>query len=778
MLGIQFKQQIRYLSRNKLFSLVNILGLSISLTLAFLLIIFNGIENNVDGFHKEDIYRVVRANECAFSPPFGQYLVDNIDGVESFCRVFVLDATLKSDENLLRSRNCYYTDANFLDMFSLKLITGNLDEALSAENNVILSESFAQKLFPNSNPVGKIIKFNNRLDYQVTGIFKDFNQNTHFSPADVIFPFSAMGDYFNKEYLTQYSWHFFLPALYVIAKTGSNLTEKGSEVYDKAKSWYWLFQEEESNNVQFQPIEKAYFSPVSYGYVNGVRTGNQKLIRLFSFIVIGILVIAIINYINLTVSYSVKRRAEISIKKVVGFSKKGLILQSLSETALFFIASIVSCIALIVIFLPVFNRLIGYQISVSQAFSVINLTQITGYLILFFVLTGTIPALIMSGFTPLDVVQKATSGKKAKGFQNAMVVMQYAISTILIIAMITIEKQNHYLINYDVGFNKEETFYIQLNSEIKSQKLAFKEELQKIPGVESVALCNGMPGVGILMIRFESDGNTNNIDFLNIDEDYFHTMGINVQNETVPDINTCWINESAAEVLDFNEAQGTVKIEVDGTQQVYQVNEVLPDMNFHSLYQKCHPTIFTKLNTDGWVDYALVRMNTSDVQNVLTKVEKTYKTFCVNFPFDFSFLNEKINQAYEKEIRTAKIVSWFSVFAILISSLGIFTLAVFASNCRTKEIGIRKVNGAKISEVLALLNRDFVKWVAIAFVIASPVAYYAMNMWLENFAYKTSLSWWIFALAGLLALGIALLTVSMQSWKAATRNPVEALRYE
>ncbi|MGV8093700.1 MAG: ABC transporter permease [Mangrovibacterium sp.] len=775
---MQFKQEIRYLRRNKLFSLVNILGLSISLTLVFLLMVFISSENSVDSYHKKKTYRLVRANECAFSPPFGQFLVDNIEGIESYCRVFVLDATLKSNENLLRTPNCYYTDSNFLEMFSVQLITGKQDEALNARNNVVISESFAHKLFPNSNPVGEIIRLNNRLDYRVTGVFKDFNQNTHFTPADVIFPFSAMGDYFNDVYLKQYDWRFFLPALYVTAKPGYDLSDKGASVYNKIESWYWLFQEDESNNVQFQPVEQAYFSPVSYGYVNGVRIGNPKLIRLFTFIVIGILVIAIINYINLTISYSVKRRCEVGVKKIIGSSRKRLIFQSLTETTIFFTASIIVGVFLFIAVLPEFNRLTGYQISASQALSVVNWNQLISCFILFFVLTGIITALVFSGFKPFETNLKTALGIKTKGFQNGMVVMQYTISTILIIAMVTIVKQNRFLINYDVGFDKEETFFIQLNSEIKPQKLAFKEELQKISGVESVSLCNGMPGVGIPVIRFEANNKTFNVDLLNIDEDYFHTMGIDVQNEILPNDNTCWINKSAADALNYNETQGTVDIVMDGRQQTYRVNEVLPDMNFHSLYQKGHPAIFTKLNTDGWVDYALVRVNTSDIQNVLINVEKLYKTFCVNFPFDFSFLDERINRAYEKEIRTANIVSWFSVFAILISSLGIFTLAVFTGNRRTKEIGIRKVNGATISEVMAMLNRDFIKWVAVAFVIATPIAYYAMHKWLENFAYKTGLSWWIFALAGLLALGIALLTVSWQSWKAATRNPVEALRYE
>jgi putative ABC transport system permease protein len=349
---------------------------------------------------------------------------------------------------------------------------------------------------------------------------------------------------------------------------------------------------------------------------------------------------------------------------------------------------------------------------------------------------------------------------------------------VLIVSMITIQKQNHFLKTFNLGFNKEETLFIKLNSEIKDEKLLFKEELTKIAGVEGVSLCNGMPGVGISDLRFEAKNKTQSLDLLNIDDDYFSVMGIKLNHQDFWGVDDCYLNESAAHSLGYKSIDKTIEIDQYGTKRTYRVKEVLPDMNFHSLYQMPRPAIFTKIDSNGWVDYALVKVAPSNVNHVLKQVEATYKKFSSNFPFDFAFLNDQINRAYIKETQTAKIVKWFSIFAILISSLGLFAIAVFASNSRTKEIGIRKVNGARISEVLIMLNRDFIKWVAIAFVIATPIAYYAMNQWLQNFAYKTELSWWIFALSGLLALGIALLTVSWQSWRAARRNPVEALRYE
>ncbi len=772
------KQTFRYLWRNKLFSFVNIAGLSISLALVFLLSVYISTEKNVDRNHTEKIYRLTRNGECAFSPPFGQYLKDNVEGVESYCRVFIIDATLKSEYNLLHSNRCYYADSNFFKMFSLPLEKGKEGEALASRNNVMISQSYAAKLFPDKDPVGKTICMNNRLDYVVKGVFKDFDEKTHFKSADVVFPFNAMGDYFSDKYLTQYDWHFFLPALYLTAKTGYDLSKSANLVYEKSKPWYWLFQEEGSANVSIQPVEDIYFNSAKYAFTYGVREGNAKTIRLFTFIVIGILVIALINYINLTISYSVKRRNEIGIKKIIGSSKKYIIYQSLIESAIFFVCSFILGLILILFVIPAFNRLSGYHYTLQQVFSVVSWVKFIFYYSLIGLITGNLIALILSGFKPSSIIKKPKTTLRIKALQRSMVVLQYVISIVLIISVCMVLKQNSFLVNYNVGFDKTETFFVRLNSEIKSHKLAFKEQLQKVKGIESVSLCNGMPGVGIMNMRFTSNNQTQNIDRLEIDEDYFKTMGITTKNSVLPDKNVCWINKSAAKSLNYDDTQRTILVDWAGKKETYIVNEVLPDMNFHSLYTPVQPAIFTKLNSKGWVDYALVRVNTSDLKSVLTETKNAYRGFCKNFSFDYSFVNDKINSAYKKEFKASNILLWFSVFAIFISSLGIFTMSVFSSNIRIKEIGIRKVNGAKIGEILSLLNKDFVRWVFISFMIATPLAYYFIQAWLKSFAYKTTFSWWIFALAGIITMGIALLTVSWQSWRAATRNPVDALRYE
>jgi len=775
------KQSLRNIGKNKLYTIVNISGLSVSLVLILFLSIYIINEKNIDGLHKNGkrIYRVIRAGECAFSPPFGQYVTDNISGVEAYCRTFMLEANLKSDYNLVKSPSCCYVDSNFFKMFSFPLTMGNRETVLASRNNIVLSESFAKKMFPDTDPLGKTIRLNNRLNYQVSGIVKDFDETTHFKQADVLFPIAALADFFGGNgYLSQYDLHYFLPSLYVLAEKGIDLSARGTGLYNKAKPWYWLFQQDESENTIFQPLSEAYFNPVKYGFPMGAREGNRKMLNFMMIIVVGIFLIALINFINLTITSSISRRSEFGIRKIIGSNRIQIVAQSYTETALLFLASLLLALFFLDILLPSFNLLTGYHTTLPQFFKIIHWPKIFFYILLIYILSATIPALVASRVSPASAIRKTIGNLRIRVLQQLMVVLQFIIATILIISMFTIQKQSNFLQNYETGFNKKETFYICLNSEIKDKKLQYKEELSKISGVEGISLCNGMPGVGIPNLRFNANNKTQDIDYFNVDDDYFRVMQIKLKNPVSPEWNNCWINESAARSLSYDPNKKTVEIDFYGTKKTCMVNEVLPDMNYHSLYEPCKPTLFTSLDTRGWVDYALLRVDMNNIKQILGEAEKIHQKFSPDFPFDYAFMNETINIAYKKEKQTSKIVSWFSLFAILISCMGLFALSIFSINTRTKEIGIRKVNGAKTGEVINMLNKQFIKWVFIAFIAAIPIAWYIMHKWLENFAYKTELSGWIFALTGIITMGISILTVSFQSYKAANRNPIETLRYE
>lgn len=342
--------------------------------------------------------------------------------------------------------------------------------------------------------------------------------------------------------------------------------------------------------------------------------------------------------------------------------------------------------------------------------------------------------------------------------------------------MILVKKQHTYLSNYNIGINKEQVVHLKLNSDLKTSYVAFKQELKKLGGVEHVSYCSGFPGVGIMPLLLEYNGSAHNLDLLKIDNDYFDVLKVPVHNKITNNERQCYINELADNSIGLS---GDIfKANILGNNRELEIAAVIKDINFHPLYEPGKPAIYMLRNQNDWVDYALIRLNSSNNQKSIENIENLYHQFSVNFPFELAFMDDTINLAYQKEQRLSKIMSWFTLFAILISSLGVFILALYSLQQRTKEIGIRKVNGAKVSEILSMLNQDFIKWVVMSFFIASPIAYYVMSKWLESFAYKTELSWWIFGLAGISALGIALLTVSWQSWRAANRNPVEAPKYE
>ncbi len=774
------KNAVRFIQRNLNYALVSITGLAISLALVVFLSVYWHTEKNVDTQHHnaENLYRVLRSNECAFSPPFGQYLVDNLPEVSVYCRTFCLDGVLKTDHILIRSEHVFYADSNFFSLFALPLLVGNPQEVLASRNNVVLSESYSKILFPNGSPIGKTLTFNNRLEYTVVGIAKDFGENTHFDAVDVIFPFVAMADFMggNDHYLLQYDWRWMLPALYV--QTNTNHLELTQEkILTDVKTWYWLFSEDASSTFSFQPLTEAYLNPANYGYDKSARTGNANVLKLTVFIILAVCFIAFINFINLSISKANSRLSEIRVKRINGSSLGHFFISFLLEHLLLVLGTLLLFAVLVLLGLPYYNQLLHYNQSLTILLQQTYLLKLIVSFSLTSMLTGII---VMFGVVYSSSISSSLSGNKHRiGFmQKALVVGQYSMSLVLITLMIFIIKQKQFIADYNVGFNKNETLFIRLNREFVGKAAIFKQELQKISGVNSVSLCNGMPGMGILDLRFEQNGVYKNIDWINMDEDYFKTMGIQIGESSFVDDNSCWINESAAKELSFDSDKGMVEIETFGEKRELLVKGILPDMNFHSLYDKAKATVFTNINPENYIDYILLNVNSKQIEHVISQADNAYGEFSTNFPFAYSFVSDKLNQAYEKETRTLKLITWFSVFGILLSSLGMLSLAILLVNNKTKEIGVRKVNGAKVLEIIKLLNSNFVLWVVVSFFIATPISYYIMSKWLENFAYKTTLSWWVFALAGCSALGIAILTVSWQTYRAARRNPIEALRYE
>lgn len=761
----------RNLLKNKSVFIINILGLGVALSFALLLSFYIHTEASVDSFHKNSkhVYRVLRDNTCAFSPPFAEYVKEHTPGVKAYTRVFEMETVLRHDENIVKTKDCLFVDSSFFSIFSFPLLSGSFNNM----NDVLVSESFTKALFGHENPLGKTIRINDRINVTVSGVVEDFAENTHFKKPDVIFMFDLLTEFFGQNYLSQYDLPMFMPGLYVLVDENTDMKSKGGELFELTKSWYWLFQNKLNNTITFQPLRDAYFHPCEYGFPAGEREGNKTRLFIMAAIVVGILLIAAINYINLAVAQSIGRTREIGIKKILGIRKIDIIGQALSEAAIVCVISTIFAFLLILTIIPLYNDLTGYHIGLLQLINGDFLGLFLLLILLTILITGAFPAFVLSEFPSVSLIRNEVSYLNTSGVQKMLLVFQFFVSTALIISMIVVLKQNAYIQNFDLGFNTKETLYIPLNREFKTKMDTFKEEVKRLPGVDNISFCNGMPGVGIMPMVFDHQGVTYEFEHLEIDDNYFDVMGIEVGKQEFLN-SSCWINRQAAQMLELSDGE-FLKIKVDNNSISYKVNGLLPNLQFQPLYSAPKPAIFTKVNTEGWAEYAFIRFDSNELHNFIPRLKNVYAQFSSIFPFELYFLNETLDKAYDQEYRNTRIVIVFTVFTLLISSLGVFALTFYYCQSKLREIAIRKVHGATDKQIWLFIIKYFAKLMLVALAIACPIAGYSMNEWLSNFAFKVPLDYWIFVIAGFAVCAISLLVVTCQSLWAIRQNPVNIL---
>ena len=477
---------------------------------------------------------------------------------------------------------------------------------------------------------------------------------------------------------------------------------------------------------------------------------------------------------NLTVAQSSFRSREIAIKKLIGGKRKELFLQSLFESILLCFMSLILAIILCFQVVPVFNYLLDTKLDFIAEFTWINIGIALLFMSFVGIISGIIPALKIARFDPIDVMKGKIRMKEKSIYSRIIVSFQYLIIITLITSAFFISKQTNFLRNRQLGFEQENMLCFE--SEIPSEKQrVLKEILEKIVGVEDVCLSSGTPLDGGNNRCFTYKDKELSFQHFVVDTNFFRLLNIPIRKTGVAfSKDICLLNEAAVKALELSETPTSFKLK-DKDIPVYGI---VKNFHFRDLKSKLGPAYFNILKPDQNAWSFVIKMNGKNNYETIQNIKKAHNDFTDDTPLKLEFFNQTVHNWYEKEDKTGKIVMYFTLLTVIISVMGLFAMSLYYVQQKTKEIGIRKVNGAKTKEILAMLNADFVKWVAIAFVIACPIAWYAMSKWLENFAYKTELSWWIFALAGLIALGIALLTVSFQSWRAATRNPVESLRYE
>ena len=810
-----FKIAWRNLMHHKGYTIINIVGLAIGIACFMIIISYVKDELSYDNWHdqKDQIYRVAlerkypgRVRNYAIIPAgYADAMQSEYPEVEKTTRLFHFQGNpfvLKHNNQIYEENSFMWADSNFFDFFSVPLLEGNPEEVLVKPNSVVLTKALADKYFPGTSAVGKTLDIpQNDNDLLVTGVCGNIPHNSHFE-SDMLLSSKSLNFLQQPNYIN-FSAHTYLmlhpeadaaaleakfPDLVVKYASGQILNNFGID--------YAAYQEQGNGyNYTLQSLTDIYLDSKLESEIK--PPGSRQRVYFFLVIAILILIIACINFMNLATARSATRAKEVGIRKTLGSERKQIALQFFMEALVVSMISGVLAIMIHYIAVPYFNELTNKSFSADEIINanylllLIGLTAITG------ILAGTYPSIALSSFKPIEVLRGQFSKTRKGAFlRNSLVVFQFGISVFLIISTILVYNQMIFTQNKELGFDKDHLITLQgAGGMSQSQEETLKNEIRNLPGVLAVSGCNTQPGGNYFGISFKPPSATEMTtgSGIIVDEGYIECMkmelvaGRSFQEEFADSLSII-VNEAAVREMELDDPIGTQVVSpenflnpIPNVQSVYTIVGVVRDFHFQSLHQAISPLFFVnnlRNFTPGVDNLITVRMNPEAFQTTLGSIENLWAQFQPEQPFNYAFLDREWANLYSQEMTARKVFSAFSILAIFIACLGLLALAAFTAEQRVKEIGIRKVLGASSLGIVRLLSVDFLKLVVIAIIIASPVAWYAMNNWLQDFAYKVDIEWWIFVFAGLISILIAFITVSFQSIRAAQANPVDSLRSE
>lgn len=801
----------RNLQKNKAFSFINIFGLAIGLSCFLLITIYVLDELSYDKSFKDGdrIYRVESDIKFGGDPlrmpitsdVMGALLKKDYPQVEQYTRIYTFSGAklIKKGNEYINEFHVGHVDSTFFSVFQLQALAGDLKTALNEPNTAVITESAAKKYFGTANAVGKVLETSdrNKTAYKVTGIVRDFPHNVHFH-LDMLFSM----DNVNYEWNSPLSHNFYT---YLLLKKGTDAKAFQNNFKQYIDKYVVPAASQAMNIKSIEDFERA-GNKLEYSlrslhsiHLHSDRSyelsanGSIQYVYIFSAVALFILLIACINFMNLATARSATRAKEVGVRKVLGTERKNLIVQFLSESTLMAVVAMLIAIALTLLALPYFNDLSGktlnyqYMLNWKIASILVLLPFVVG------MLAGSYPAFFLSSFQPIQVLKgKLNVGTKNIRLRSVLVVFQFTTSIILIVGTIVMFRQMNFIQNKNLGFNKDQVLIINDAYALGNNVQAFKKDLLNMPGITSGSVTGFLP-VSSSNRNDNSYSKNAVIDATNgvnmqtwyVDYDYLKTMGMNIKEgrffsqDFGSDSSAVVINEAAAKLLALNEPLGKKIYNMSDlqTQEVsaFNIIGVVKDFHFESLRQNIGPLCF-RLGKNTYM--ASFKVKTDNMKSLLQAVEAKWKSMAPGFPFSYRFLDDAFDEMYRAERRMSTIALVFAVLAILVACLGLFGLSTFMAEQRTKEIGIRKVLGADVKNLVAMLSKDFLKLVLIAALIAFPIAGWVMHKWLQDFAYRTPIAWWMYLFAGTLALMIALLTVSFQAMKAALMNPVKSLRTE
>ncbi len=801
MLKNYLKTAWRNFIRSKIFSFINIFGLAIGFTCFLLISAYVYDELSYDRYpvNSKDIYRVNlsvkgNGNTAVYTnvdAAVGEGMKEVFPEIKASARFSPATFFVKYNDRQFKEDKLAFADSNFLQMFSIPLIEGNIKNALVLPNCIVISKEFAKKYFGNDNPVGKslIIGLHNKV-YKITGIYDKIPNKSHFH-FDAFLSLSTL-------HISKATWSNLGFYTYFLLNKNAD-PKKLEKKFPQLVKKYIAPEVQNDMGVSYEDALKTVntfrFSLVpltdihlySHTKYELEPNGDIQYVYIFSILAVFILLLACINFTNLSTARSDKKAREIGVRKVLGSKKFQLIKQLLSESVLLSFFSLILALLIIIELLPYFNQLAGKHISFNYFINYQIILFIFALVILVGIMAGIYPAFFLSSFNPIQVL-KGTKIKDRKNLlRSSLIIFQFFVSIGLIVATIIVYKQLVYMQNKKLGFNKDQVLFISDGQLLGNKQSAFKQQIMQDTRVVSASITWTVPGdplmdgTEIYAKNNSSHGPEIHSNIYHVDYDFINTLGIHIKQgrnfskDFPADSAGVIINETAVRELGWDKTNPIGKIIVRSGKKKFKIIGVADDFNYMSAKQEVAPLMMMLGNNFGGL---LIKIQTSDVPDFLKDLRIKWDAFSPAGQLNFSFLDDKFAALYISEEKMQQIFSTFAVIAIIIAALGLFGLSSFVIEQRTKEIGIRKVLGASVSRVVLNLSADFLKWILVANIIAWPAAYYFMNKWLQNFAYKIDISWWIFVLSGGIAFTIALLTVIFQAIKTATANPVKSLKYE
>jgi len=800
------KVALRNLWKHKGYSAINIFGLAVGLATCLLILLYVTDELSYDRYNDKAgrIYRVntdIKMGDgnlhlAVASDPMGATLKKDYPQVEEYTRVYASEGAklVKKGTQFIKEQYVANADSTFFNVFTLPVVAGDTKTALNEPNTVVITESTAKKYFETINALGKILEAD-KTPYKVTAVIKDIPHNSHFH-FDFLFSMDNVdyqfGNFLSNNFQT-----------YILLRPGTDY-KKFEKNFEQVIDKYVLPQAKQYMQVSsMEDFKKAgnmleySLMPLTDIHLHSDRfpelgtNGNIQYVYIFGAVALFVLLIACINFMNLSTARSANRAKEVGIRKVLGTERKTLIKQFLIESTLTVFLSLAIAIAVAYLVLPFFNDIAAKSLSLHDLVSTKILPWLVALPFVIGVLAGSYPAFFLSGFNPVTVLKGNTSSLfKRSNLRSVLVIFQFTASIMLITGTIIVYRQLDYIQTKKLGFNKDQVLVVNDVYALNKTAMAFKEDVLHMPGVVSSTLSSFLPVSTSSRndMTFSKEAvmdtkNALNMQRWSVDYDYIRTLGMeiakgrNFSKDFGADSTAIVINETTATLMALNDPVGKKIYTSDNNNKTisYTIIGVVKNFNFESLRQNIGPLCMVLGRSTGFASF---KVNTGNVQNLVAQIEGKWKSMAPAMPFSYRFLDEAFDSMYRDEQRIGKVAISFAVLAIVIACLGLLGLATYMAERRTKEVGIRKVLGASVSNITTMLSGDFIKLVGISIMIATPAAWWAMNKWLQDFAFRTPLSWWIFLLAGAMAILIALVTVSFQAIKAAIGNPIKSLRTE